>query len=228
MNTSSNDTTNKDLSISVSTFFYRDMDSASTKVEQPNRADQSLVQDIEQEATANQSAESLDVIMKRAVGEAVAETEKRLAHEYEEKATVEAAKIVHALELFHDERKRYFSRVEAEIIHLALAISRKILHRETQLDPQLVAALVRMAIEKLHDGSSVSVRVAPSAVNRWTDYMSAPLNGSSVTILGDTHLGHNECILETDLGSVNFSIDAQLKEVEQGFFDLLAQMPVVK
>jgi len=35
------------------------------------------------------------------------------------------------------------------------------------------------------------------------------------------HLGPEDCILETDLGSANFSIDAQMKEIEQGFFDLL-------
>ena len=29
-------------------------------------------------------------------------------------------------------------------------------------------------------------------------------------------------MLETELGSANFGLDTQLKEVEQGFFDLLA------
>jgi flagellar assembly protein FliH len=47
-------------------------------------------------------------------------------------------------------------------------------------------------------------------------------------VIEDTHLGPDDCILETDLGSANFSIDAQMKEIEQGFFDLLAQRPVVK
>jgi flagellar assembly protein FliH len=41
-------------------------------------------------------------------------------------------------------------------------------------------------------------------------------------------LGLDDCVLETSLGSANFSINAQLKEVEQGFFDLLAQRPVIK
>ena len=92
----------------------------------------------------------------------------------------------------------------------------------------LVAALVRVAVDKLHDGSSVSVRVATTQVERWTKYLANPLNGSSITIVEDTHLGPDDCILETDLGSANFSIEAQLKEVEQGFFDLLAQRPAIK
>jgi flagellar assembly protein FliH len=58
--------------------------------------------------------------------------------------------------------------------------------------------------------------------------MANPLNGSTIAIVEDPHLGPDDCILETDVGSANFSIEAQLKEVEQGFFDLLAQRPPVR
>jgi flagellar assembly protein FliH len=60
---------------------------------------------------------------------------------------------------FSEQRTEYFARVEAEVVQLALAIAAKILHREAQVDPMLVAALVRMAIEKMREGSSVTVRV---------------------------------------------------------------------
>jgi flagellar assembly protein FliH len=133
-----------------------------------------------------------------------------------------------ALERFVAERKDYFSRVESDVVQLALAISAKILHREAQVDPMLVAALVRVAVEKLHDGSSVSVRVSPQKAGRWREYLANPLNGSTVAVVEDAHIGPDDCTLETDLGSADFSIDAQLKEVEQGFFDLLAQRPQVK
>jgi len=92
----------------------------------------------------------------------------------------------------------------------------------------LVAALVRVAVDKLHDGSSVSLRVSPVKADKWRERLANPHNGSTIAIVEDTHLDVEDCILETDLGSANFSIDAQLKEVEQGFFDLLAQRPPVK
>ena len=132
------------------------------------------------------------------------------------------------MELFQVERKDYFSRVESEVVQLALAISAKILHREAQVDPMLVAALVRVAIDKLHDGSSVSVRVSPAEAGKWRAFLANPLNGATIEIVEDAHLGAADCVLETELGSANFSIDAQMKEVEQGFFDLLAQRPVIK
>jgi flagellar assembly protein FliH len=92
----------------------------------------------------------------------------------------------------------------------------------------LVAALVRVAIDKLHDGSSVSVRVQPAEAAKWRAFLANPPNGSNIEIVEDAHLGAADCILETELGSANFSIEAQMKEVEQGFFDLLAQRPVIK
>jgi flagellar assembly protein FliH len=35
-------------------------------------------------------------------------------------------------------------------------------------------------------------------------------------------------VLETEMGVTNFGLDTQLKEVEQGFFDLLALRPVTR
>jgi flagellar assembly protein FliH len=174
------------------------------------------------------SAEEIDELVRVAGIEAAAETEQRLRNDYETRAEEGAAKIREALELFKIERREYFTRVESDVVHLALAIATKILHREAQVDPMLVTALVRVAIDKLHDGSSVSVRVAATEAGKWRECLANPLNGTTVAIIEDAHLGPKDCILETNLGSANFSIDAQLKEVEQGFFDLLAQRPPVK
>jgi flagellar assembly protein FliH len=46
-----------------------------------------------------------------------------------------------------------------------------------------------------------------------------------VSIVEDVQLEQRDCVLETELGAVNFNIEVQLKEVERGFFDVLAQRP---
>jgi flagellar assembly protein FliH len=197
-------------------------------VKEPDHEDAAAEIASEQQATPGPTAEEIDALVERARAEAVAETERRLRTELEASLEGEAAKIREALELFQAERRSYFSRVESEVVHLALAIAAKVLHREAQVDPMLVAALVRVAVDKLHDGSSVTVRVSPEKAEKWREYLANPLNGSVISIVEDTRLGSEDCILETDVGSANFSLDAQLKEVEQGFFDLLAQRPPVK
>jgi flagellar assembly protein FliH len=216
-------------SVPVTSFSYRDMGTpVPVQVKETRQPGSGVGQEPEQKAAPGASAQEIDDLLNRARVEAVAETEARLKMEYEASSKAEAEKIQHAIELFQVERKDYFSRVESDVVQLALAISAKILHREAQVDPMLVAALVRVAVDKLHDGSSVSVRVCPAEAGKWRGYLANPLNGSTIEIIEDAHLGAADCILETELGSANFSIDAQMKEVEQGFFDLLAQKPVIK
>jgi flagellar assembly protein FliH len=227
MNTSSSGLDRQDFSVPVKPFSYRDMGTpASFQVNETRQA--APEQEREQPAAPGLSEKEVKALLSAVRLEAVAETEGRLKTEYEARSAEEASKIRQALELFQVERKEYFSRVESDVVQLALAISTKILHREAQVDPMLVAALVRVAIDKLHDGSSVSVRVSPAEAGKWRAFLADPLNGSTIEIVEDAHLGAADCILETELGSANFSIEAQLKEVEQGFFDLLAQRPVIK
>jgi flagellar assembly protein FliH len=52
------------------------------------------------------------------------------------------------------------------------------------------------------------------------------LPAAHVAVLEDASLSEHDCMLETELGIANFGLDTQLKEVEQGFFDLLALKPV--
>ena len=213
----------------VNSFLYRDIAaSVLTHIKEAKQAASSAEQEGKQPAPPGSSAQEVDELLKLARVEAIAETERRLGQEYKARSATEAAKIREAIELFQVERTGYFSRVESEVVHLALAIAAKVLHREAQVDPMLVAALVRVAVDKLHDGSSVSVRVSLAGAGKWRAHLGNPLNGTTIAIIEDPHLGPDDCILETDLGSANFSIDAQLKEVEHGFFDLLAQRPKVR
>jgi flagellar biosynthesis/type III secretory pathway protein FliH len=66
------------------------------------------------------------------------------------------------------------------------------------------------------------VRVPPEDVTNWTHYFSEQTN---LEVVGDPMLEPKACLLETELGVANLALVAQLKEVEQGFFDLLAQRP---
>jgi flagellar assembly protein FliH len=157
--------------------------------------------------------------------DATHQAEQRLRLEYESKLQAARGPIAATIASFEAQRIEYFSRVEAEVVQLALAISAKILHREAQVDPTLVAALVRMTIEKMREGSSVTVRVSPGRAKRWKDYFATQSSVSRVEVTEDAELSDHDCMLETELGVANFGLDTQLKEVEQGFFDLLALRP---
>jgi len=133
-----------------------------------------------------------------------------------------------AIEQFKNEREAYFNRTEPEVVHLALAIARKILHREAQMDPLLLMGAVHVALEKLEAGSRVRLRAHPDDVRKWVNSFSQWNTSAAPEIIGDPALQPGECALETELGSTHLSLETQLKEIEQGFMDLLEQRPRVR
>lgn len=157
--------------------------------------------------------------------EAAAQTEQKLRLEYEQKLSAARGALNASLAQFAEERNNYFARVESEIVQLSLSIAAKILHREAQVDPMLVATLVRMAVERMRDDSGITVRVHPDRVAVWKRHFAADSAMARVRVTEDPELTDQDCILETGLGSANFGLDSQLKEIEQGFFDLLALRP---
>jgi len=157
--------------------------------------------------------------------EAAAQAEQKMRHELEQKLVAARAPVAQAIREFAEQRDNYFTKVEAEIVQLALAIAAKILHREAQVDPMLVATLVRMAVERMREESGVTVRVGAGRAATWAQHFAGHPKMAQVEIVEDAQLGENDCILQTELGAANFGLEAQLKEVEQGFFDLLALRP---
>jgi flagellar assembly protein FliH len=71
----------------------------------------------------------------------------------------------------------------------------------------------------------VAVRVPPEDCAAWKTYFATHLKGVAIEVHEDASLAEDQCLLETELGIADVSIDAQLKEIEQGLFDLLAQRP---
>jgi flagellar assembly protein FliH len=136
---------------------------------------------------------------------------------------------VKSLEEFKAQREAYFARVEPEIVQLSLAIARKILHREAQMDPLLLTGMVHVALEKLDLGTRMRLRAHPADIHYWKEYFeqgAAPVRQPD--LVGDESLLRGECAIETEVGSTQVSLETQLKEIEQGFFDLLDQRPRVR
>jgi flagellar assembly protein FliH len=146
------------------------------------------------------------------------ERERREAHE------ALAAQVNSALEEFRRQRDEYFGKVEQEVVKLALAIAARILNREASLDPLLLAGAVRVALGQLGETTGVRLRCPPEQSEGWRRLLGA-LPAPVPAVEPDPALGPMECVLETQVGSVDLGVKAQLQEIERGFFDLLEQRP---
>jgi flagellar assembly protein FliH len=215
-------------SLPVTSFQYRELTAALPPVQRIRpQAAPNAPAEVEEKPAAEieMTRAELEALLAKTAADAAATAEKRVRGEVEGKVEAEAARVGAAIERFDRERKGYFARVEGEVVRLALSIAAKILHREAQVDPMLVAALVQIAISQLKENTAVTVRVAPQNVAKWRARLASGPQWAAVTVAEDPELKSDDCILETELGSANFSLAGQLKEVEQGFFDVLAQTP---
>jgi flagellar assembly protein FliH len=133
--------------------------------------------------------------------------------------------IAAAIEQFAAERREYFLAAEREIVQLALAIARKILRREAQIDPLLLAGMVRVALEPMAQATRVSVRVSPHLVSDFRVFFARHMQERPPEIVEDPTLPLDHCVLHTELGSTEIGPEIQLKEIEQGLLDLQAARP---
>lgn len=218
----------EDLELPVQLLQYRDLSSRNAWVKGNSAANGGTRagQGVDEGPEPPRFSEAeLEARIAKAKAETFAEMEPRLRAEYEQRLQAAREPIAKSVEEFKAQKSEYFAHVEAEVIQLSLAIARKILHREAQVDPMLVASLVRIALEKMRDGSSVIIRVGPGRAANWRTYFAGVPALAEVDVVEEAHLTELDCVVDTELGSANFGLDAQLKEVEQGFFDLLALRP---
>jgi flagellar assembly protein FliH len=141
----------------------------------------------------------------------------------------EHAAVLSALRDFEGRRDDYFRRVETEVVRLALAIARKVLHREAQMDPLLLAGVVRVALDQMQAGSRVVLRTSADSADVWREFCEQHGQGKqAVEVVADSSLEGYSCVLQAEVGSSEISLDSQLQEIESGFFDLLRERPGAK
>ncbi len=133
------------------------------------------------------------------------------------------AGIAQAVEQFARQREKYFRCAEEEVVALALAIARRLIHRETQIDPRLLAGLVNYELEQLDAATSVRLFVSPGTQSYWNE--AAPALSRPIEVVPDQALDPGDARIETVLGSATVSFERELKEIERGFFDLLSHRP---
>ncbi len=127
---------------------------------------------------------------------------------------------VELIESFTQERERYLCAVEREVVKLALAVAARILRREAQMDPLLLTGAVRVALGQLSGSTQARLRVPEAELDLWTEAIAlVPNLAVKPAVIAGEGMRLGDCVIETEVGSVDLGIRAQLGEIERGFFD---------
>jgi flagellar assembly protein FliH len=118
-------------------------------------------------------------------------------------------------------RPRLRRQAEADLVKLALAIARRILHREMVVDEEAMRGLIRAAFEKLQTQEICRVRIHPSQEALVRSLLEGSPQARSVQFQADPKLDRGSLVFETTRGNLDASVETQLHEIEQGLTDRL-------
>jgi flagellar assembly protein FliH len=155
----------------------------------------------------------LAALEREAFAKGFAQGERAGAEASGERSEATLRRLTETLDELTTVRAEMIRQTERQMVHLALAIARRIVQREVSLDPDLLLAMARVALERLGETARVTVRLHPE------DYAAAGATrvsestGSNVTIVADPRLSRGACRVESDMGLLDVGIDAQLQAV---------------
>lgn len=122
-------------------------------------------------------------------------------------------RLTQTLEEIAEMRAQIVRDTEQQLVRLAVAIARRIVQREMTMDPDLLRAIARVAMDRLGETTGVTVRLNPDDHAAIAAGRDSAWGGGHVTVVADARLPRGGCRLESDGGTVDASVDAQLEEI---------------
>jgi flagellar assembly protein FliH len=108
-------------------------------------------------------------------------------------------------------RRTIVASTERDMVQLSLAIARRIVQREVTIDHDLVLTIARVALERLGGSATATIRLNPN------DYAAVNARGDEwagrVTIVPDDSVGRGGCKVESDVGFIDATVDAQFNQI---------------
>jgi flagellar assembly protein FliH len=110
-------------------------------------------------------------------------------------------------------------RAEADMVRLSIEIARRILHRELSLDTSALEALIRAALEKLRSQEVYRVRVHPDQEQLVRACLRQIGRDPDIEVVSDASQPRGGAVFEISRGSLDASVETQLREIERGLAD---------
>jgi flagellar assembly protein FliH len=118
-------------------------------------------------------------------------------------------------------RAETYHHIEKEVVELALAIARKVVCREIQMDPEVVVCVARQALARIDDPGKIKIKMSPADLQFLNEsrYRLSELIGNidNVSLEAEENIHSGGCIIETNLGEIDARIENQIQAVEETF-----------
>lgn len=174
-------------------------------------------------AKLHEASDIVEAAKKRAeqiLAEAQSDIERMRQQGYEEGR--EEGRLEHSEKLMETvlQSVEFIENIEATIVDVVNQAIRKVIGDID--DKERIVRIVRTALASVRNQQQVTVRVAPTDEGAVSEALSAMLTSvpgspSFLNVVADSRLEPNSCILESELGVVDASLETQLKAFENAF-----------
>lgn len=116
------------------------------------------------------------------------------------------------------ERHKLMESAEPELVRLAVGIAERVLHQQIALDRGVVVEMAKVAIGRLVEKESVTVRVNPGDLERMKEHRDELLNNGEIKnfrVVEDQRVDRGGVVVETDGGTIDARISTQVNEAKR-------------
>lgn len=137
-----------------------------------------------------------------------------------EKAKADLVALKSNIGAFMSAEKKVFDAIAPDIIEISLDIARKIIKHEVQIDPQIVIDTVMDILKNIPKNEpQITIKVNTTQAQYVKDTLPEQLTllgvESKLNIVADDNITEGSCVVQTNNGVVDASIDAQIDIIQK-------------
>lgn len=123
------------------------------------------------------------------------------------------------VEKMEDQRADILKQAEKLIIDLVMSLVRKIIHIESETNPEVIRGVTENALHYLAESSRLTIKLHPDDAEKVNNELSlwVPVNKTlkQAVIEEDARIQRGGCVITTDAGDVDSRLDTQIKKMEE-------------
>lgn len=139
-----------------------------------------------------------------------------------------AGEIAFAKKVVESSKKDYQQHIESSesvILDLAMKVAGKVIGRQLENDEESFLSIVKKAIKEARDYREVQLHIHPiqyqSILTHKEELISIFPKDTELYIYPDDDLNESSCIIESENGRIDASVDSQLQEIKMKLTELL-------
>ena len=122
------------------------------------------------------------------------------------------------LEMARAERHKLIEDAEPELVRLALGIAERVLHQQVALDRGVVVEMAKVAIARLIERDTVTVRVNPADLERMREHREELIaigDIRNLRVVEDKRVDRGGVVVDSETGTIDARIATQLEEARK-------------